>query len=545
MAFFTDRDVQISIQKETTFGTAATNAMEQVRHVEEGSELSMLTVASESIRGDRNIEDVFLTQKNSTFRFQKESELSYGVVRELIAAAINGTVTDVNTNDFYPENSGKPPFSHYGTLSFLTAMRFQGYSVATNHGATPPTPGHGLMQTSGGTGPLNSRNLARHGLWFYVFPYNASGVQQTSVGNGNLFRCFYAQPVSDQTKSGKFVELEGHAFPANLTLGSNDLVYFAPCSQFVSDGTTDSTFTIQKRFGTTGIAGSVETHTGCYVREWVIRADNQGRVTYDFDFIGKDTTYGSTSSNPTVAADHNRLTVHSTTDNVEVFATQKPTPEYDSSGISTDVLSTNDQASAGFRLNDLPGFLNMEVRFENAASTRRVLGDATPDSFLKTDLIATGSFTLYLTNTTMNIVDDIYDGFEDGRLAFEISNFDVAQTMTDEQGWTNDTRVASTFTTLLSGTNLPNTSFWPDEKSNTKHQMLRTMILDFPRVKFFPIRQNVQAVNEDRTVTIGFKAYENEKAFMDNDATDDTAYKAASTVIWFYDEKGRTNARAT
>ena len=60
------------------------------------------------------------------------------------------------------------------------------------------------------------------------------------------------------------------------------------------------------------------------------RADNQGRVTYDFDFIGKDTTYGSVSANPTVAADHDRLTVHSTTDNVEVFATQKPTPEYDS-----------------------------------------------------------------------------------------------------------------------------------------------------------------------------------------------------------------------
>ena len=125
MAFFTDRDVDISIQKETTFGTAATDAMEEVRHVEEGSELSLSTVASESIRGDRNIEDVFLTQKNSTFRFQKESELSYGVVRELIAAAINGTVTDVNTNDFYPENLGRPPFAHFGTLSFLTAMRFQ------------------------------------------------------------------------------------------------------------------------------------------------------------------------------------------------------------------------------------------------------------------------------------------------------------------------------------------------------------------------------------------------------------------------------------
>lgn len=544
MAFFTDRDVEIAIQKETTFGTAATNALEQVRHTTEASQLQIVSIASDSIRGDRNVEDLFVSQKNAVFSFQKESELSYGVVRELIAATINGTVTDVNTNDFYPENLGRPPFAHFGTLSFLSAFRFQEYSIATSHGAALPTPGHGLMQTSGGVGPLNCRNLARHGLWFYIFPYNASGIQQASVGDGNLFRCFYAQPVSDQTKSGKFVELEGHAFPSNITLGANDLVYFAPCTQFVSDGTTDSTFTIQKRFSTLGTSGSVETHTGCYVREWVVRADNQGRVTYDFDFIGKDTTYGSGSVNPTVSADHNRMTVHSTTDTVQVFATNRPTPEYTADGISTAVLNTFEQASGGFRLQDLPGFLSMEIRFENLASTRRVLGDATPDSFLKTDLVATGSFTLYVNNGTMNIVDDIYDGFEDGRLAFEISNLDVAQTMTDHQGWTGDSRVASTFTSLLSD-GLPPTAFWPDEKPSVKRQMLRTMIIDFPRVKFFPIRQNVQAVNEDRTVTIGFRAYENEKAFMDNDATDNSAYRAASTVIWFYDEKGRTNARAT
>ena len=401
---------QIQIGKEgagvngsTGFGVAPTSAFELVRFTSESLTRETNTTNSAIIRSDRNVEDVVRTSISSSCELVMEMELpaTGKVTRQLISAAVGHAADDGTA---------------YGTMT----TRIQGTSsvaIAGNfwdtHNPGDNKPQQGFVSTNN---DFSEAAWKATGNWFRIIPATTASeaADAAKISGGGYFRVHPAAGNSGGNQDTN-IDVEGSQLLEDITVAAGDV--FQPASRVMDNGVTEKSFAIEKQH--LDVTTDIMNGLGMTIDSWTVSVSPENIITQTFSMQGQNSSQqAALTSSGQVAASAGEIL--NAVDHVAgVYAS----------------LGPNDSSGSSFpenRLRPLDGVTSFELTISNGLRSRSQVGLLGPKSFGQSAIAVSGSLSVYYDSASSDIIEKLYEGFEDGHLAIVLEEKDIqALTLAD------------------------------------------------------------------------------------------------------------------
>ncbi len=360
----------VQIAEESTFGTASASGSDykKVRFTSESLTRDTSTTTSAVIRPDRQVEDVVRTSVGASCELAQEMDLSLTIERSILEASMGAASAGLITPTVFDQADGAQAFS----LEVYDA------------GATPK---HGLMRDTG------ADDLTGFGAgdWIRIEPPNNLAATVGSAAQGGVKGGGYFRVI---TTNAAYLELEGSKILADAALTGTttirDGVY-----EF-ENGLADRSFTIQKSFADVD-SGEGMQGLGMTIESLSISVSPENIITKNISFQGQNASHLSGLTAGGSAA--STAEILNAVDHV--------------AGIYCKTGTTGQDAT----LTPLDGVTSFEINISNGLRARNEVGTLGAASFGQSAISVTGSMQVYYDATSSNIIEKLYEGFEDGALA--------------------------------------------------------------------------------------------------------------------------------
>lgn len=438
---------QLQIAKEAagSFGTNPGSGFEFVRFTSESLTRETSTTTSAIIRSDRNVEDVVRTSISSSCELSQELELpaTGKIARTMISAAVG-----------HADDNG----TAYGTMT----TRVQGTSSVAIAGhfwndASPGSgnPQHGWRSTNN---DFTETAWQTPGNWFRVLPKTTSSeaAAPAKISGGNYFRVYEAGGDSGGN-SATVIDVEGSKLLEDITVAAGDT--FQPASRVMDNGVAEKSFSIEKQH--LDVTTDIINGLGMTVDTWTLSVSPENIITSTFSLAGQNSSQqAALSSGGTVASTGEILNA---VDHVSgVYASTGP----------------NDSSADGTfpenRLRPLDGVTAFELTISNGLRARSQVGLLGPKSFGQAAISVTGSLSVYYDAESSDMIEKLYEGFEDGHLAIALEEKDVQALTLADSGITVNTKA---------------------------------LVIDMPRVKFTGATRHATGTGSDVMAELTFTAF--------------------------------------
>ena len=380
----------LQIKKETSFGVAATSAFELMRFTSETLTRETSTTNSATIRPDRNIEDVVRTSVNATLALSQEMDIQSVTSKNgqllQIAAVGAAAATPVSTTVF--DQSGSNEFS------------LEAYNAAQ-------TPKHGVDRDAG-SDALTGYSV---GDWIRLeVPNNlqatVGSAANKGISGGGYFRVVGAAAAS--------LELEGSEILVDQVLTSDTKIRDADL--VFENGVADTSFTVQKSFSDVD-SGEGMQGVGMTVDSYSISVSPENIITTNVTFQGQNASHlAALTTGSQVAA--STAEILNAVDNVAGIYVKRGTSGQDT------------------LLRPLSGVTSFELNISNNLRMRNEVGTLGPASFGQGAIDVNGTIQVYYDAATSDIIEKLYEGFEDSSLAIALESGKVNEGFGAETGAT-------------------------------------------------------------------------------------------------------------
>ena len=447
---------QIQIGKEgvngsTGFGVAPTSAFELVRFTSESLTRETNTTTSAIIRSDRNVEDVIRTSISSSCELVMEMELpaTGKVTRQLISAAVGHSADDGTA---------------YGTMSTRTTSGSIVIDGDTWDTATPASnePQHGFHATTGT--PFSETAWTTTGNWFRVLPISTSCPthDSTKLSGGGYFR-IHAND-STQTNGNDRIDVEGSQILTDFTATAGTI--FQPASRLMDNGVTEKSFAMEKQH--LDVTTDIMNGLGMTVDSWTVSVSPENIITQTFSMQGQNSSQQAALTTGSQVAASTGEILNAVDHVAGVYAS----------------LGPNDSDDGNFpdkRLRPLDGVTSFELTISNGLRARSQVGLLGPKSFGQAAIAVSGTLSVYYDAASSDIIEKLYEGFEDGHLAIVLEEADTqALTIAD----------------------------------SSVSETTKALCIDMPRVKFTGATRHATGTGTDVMAELNFTA------FYDNDSAE-------------------------
>lgn len=379
----------LQIAEEATFGTAPASNYLKSRFTSESLTRETTTTNSATIRPDRNIEDVVRTGCSASLELTSEFDLSTNMELDLMEAAVGAASSSVIVATVVDVNSGSDEFD----------------VLAYNAAPSVGEPTHGIHKTQGN--PSLTVGFTA-GDWIRIETPDNSASTVGSQAQGGIQGGGYFRILSTTSTA---LDLEGSKILANATLSNNTL--FRTHDLEFQNGVAERSFTVQKSFNDVD-SGEGMQGTGMTIDSLSLSVSPESIITKSITFQGQNATHlsgltGSGAAAPTAE-------ILNAIDHV--------------AGIYAKTGTTGQAA----RLTPLSGVTSFEINIQNNLRARNQVGSLGPASFGQASINVNGSITVYYDSNASNIIETLYDGFEDGSLAivFEAAKVNAGSGYVDD-----------------------------------------------------------------------------------------------------------------